>query len=209
MNSQAAWRRVYFDRAWPFLPVISAQADIQTSPQRTVAAFSPPAHAQPISTAPGPARFPLSFRSLAHGRCADSPPTQRIVKVRRDYNSWVAGDVEDYALRFTRAVFVWSVWRVAQTAFGGGVVFGVGGDWRDHAGAGGVRQCVLGDSATGLIIALAGWPISVYAARFGVDMDLLLRAPGLVISARPLLQLIYASFTFYLSVPEAEMSRWR
>lgn len=31
-------------------------------------------------------------------------PVQRIVKVRRDYNSWVASEtLEDYALRFTPA----------------------------------------------------------------------------------------------------------
>ena len=54
-----------------------------------------------------------------------SPPTQRIVKVRRDYNSWVAREtLEDYALRFTpRSFRKWSVWRVANTAFGGASSF--------------------------------------------------------------------------------------
>ena len=45
---------------------------------------------------------------------------QRVVKVRRDYNSWVAREtMEDYALRFTpRSFRKWSALRVANTAFG-------------------------------------------------------------------------------------------
>jgi hypothetical protein len=48
----------------------------------------------------------------------DAP--QRVVKVRRDYNSWVASEtMEDYALRYTPQRFrKWSEWRVANTAFG-------------------------------------------------------------------------------------------
>ena len=47
-------------------------------------------------------------------------PTQRIVKIRRDYNTWVANEtLEDYALRFTpRSFRKWSEMRVANTAFG-------------------------------------------------------------------------------------------
>ena len=50
----------------------------------------------------------------------DDPPIQRIVKVRRDYNTWVADEsMEDYALRFTaHSVRKWSPLRVANTAFG-------------------------------------------------------------------------------------------
>lgn len=110
-----------------------------------------------------------------------SPPTQRIVKVRRDYNSWVAREtLEDYALRFTpRSFRRWSVWRVAQTAFGGAASFlvleAIGATMLVQAGFVNAFWAIL---ATGLIIALAGWPISVYAARFGVDMDLLTRGAG-------------------------------
>ena len=47
-------------------------------------------------------------------------PTQRIVKIRRDYNNWVGNEtLEDYALRFTPLSFrKWSIFRVASTAFG-------------------------------------------------------------------------------------------
>src|SRR5262245_23803041 len=45
---------------------------------------------------------------------------QRVVKIRRDYNTWVANEtMEDYALRFTpRSFRRWSEFRVANTAFG-------------------------------------------------------------------------------------------
>src|SRR5690606_5003275 len=54
---------------------------------------------------------------------ADPPgaaPTQRIVRVRREYNTWVADEtLEDYALRFApRSFRKWSAGRVAATAFG-------------------------------------------------------------------------------------------
>ena len=52
-----------------------------------------------------------------------APPasaTQQVIKIRRDYNTWVANEtLEDYALRFTpRSFRKWSEMRVANTAFG-------------------------------------------------------------------------------------------
>ena len=51
---------------------------------------------------------------------APANPVQRVVKIRRDYNNWVASEtMEDYALRFAPQRFrKWSEWRVANTAFG-------------------------------------------------------------------------------------------
>ena len=51
---------------------------------------------------------------------ATAEPLQRVVKIRRDYNTWVANEtLEDYALRFTPHSFrKWSALRVANTAFG-------------------------------------------------------------------------------------------
>ncbi len=45
---------------------------------------------------------------------------QKIHRVRRDYNAWVANEtLEDYALRFTpRSFRKWSEFRVANTALG-------------------------------------------------------------------------------------------
>ena len=103
---------------------------------------------------------------------AGATPVQQVIKVRRDYNSWVAREtMEDYALRFTpRSFRKWSALRVANTAFGAAsflVLEAVGGTLLVDYGFVNAFWAIL---ATGLIIFLAGWPISVYAARHGVDM---------------------------------------
>jgi signal transduction histidine kinase/CheY-like chemotaxis protein/purine-cytosine permease-like protein len=130
---------------------------------------------------------------------------QRVVKVRRDYNSWVAKEtMEDYALRFTpRSFRKWSAMRVANTAFGAAsflVLEAVGGTLLVDYGFVNAFWAIL---ATGLIIFLAGWPISVYAARYGVDMDLLTRGAGFGYIGSTLTSLIYASFTFIFFALEA------
>ncbi len=110
----------------------------------------------------------------------EPPAAQRVVTIRRDYNAWVASEtLEDYALRFTPHAFrKWSVWRVANTAFGASsflVLEAVGATLLVQYGFLNAFWAIL---ATGLVIFLAGWPISVYAARHGVDMDLLTRGSG-------------------------------
>lgn len=130
---------------------------------------------------------------------------QRVVKVRRDYNSWVAREtMEDYALRFTPHGFrKWSEMRVANTAFGASsflVLEALGATLLLSYGFTNAFWAIL---ATGLIIFLAGWPISVYAARYGVDMDLLTRGAGFGYLGSTLTSLIYASFTFIFFALEA------
>ncbi len=134
---------------------------------------------------------------------AEAP--QRIVKVRRDYNSWVASEtMEDYALRYTPQRFrKWSEWRVANTAFGAAsflILEAVGATLLVQYGFMNAFWAIL---ATGLIIFLAGWPISVYAARYGVDMDLLTRGAGFGYIGSTITSLIYASFTFIFFALEA------
>ena len=132
-------------------------------------------------------------------------PVQSIVKVRRDYNSWVAREtMEDYALRYTPQRFrKWSEWRVANTAFGAAsflILEAVGATLLVQYGWANAFWAIL---ATGLIIFLAGWPISVYAARYGVDMDLLTRGAGFGYIGSTITSLIYASFTFIFFALEA------
>ena len=134
----------------------------------------------------------------------DNAP-QRIVKVRRDYNSWVGSEtLEDYALRYTPQRFrKWSEWRVANTAFGAAsflILEAVGATLLVQYGFANAFWAVL---VTGLIIFLAGLPISVYAARYGVDMDLLTRGAGFGYIGSTLTSLIYASFTFIFFALEA------
>ncbi len=133
------------------------------------------------------------------------PRAQRVIKIRRDYNAWVASEtLEDYALRFTpRSFRKWSEWRVANTAFGAAsflVLEAVGATLLVQYGFANAFWAIL---ATGLIIFLAGWPISVYAARHGVDMDLLTRGAGFGYLGSTITSLIYASFTFIFFALEA------
>lgn len=144
--------------------------------------------------------------SLPHVPPADSgQPPQQVVKVRRDYNSWVATEtMEDYALRYTPQRFrKWSEWRVANTAFGAAsflILEAVGATLLVQYGFINAFWAIV---ATGLIIFLAGLPISVYAARYGVDMDLLTRGAGFGYIGSTLTSLIYASFTFIFFALEA------
>ncbi len=130
---------------------------------------------------------------------------QSIVKVRRDYNAWVGREtMEDYALRYTPQRFrKWSEWRVANTAFGAAsflILEAVGATLLVQYGWDNAFWAIL---ATGIIIFLAGWPISVYAARYGVDMDLLTRGAGFGYIGSTITSLIYASFTFIFFALEA------
>jgi signal transduction histidine kinase/CheY-like chemotaxis protein/purine-cytosine permease-like protein len=134
---------------------------------------------------------------------ADAP--QRVVKVRRDYNSWVASEtMEDYALRYAPQRFRrWSTFRVANTAFGAAsflILEAVGATLLVQYGFLNAFWAIL---ATGMIIFLAGLPISIYAARYGVDMDLLTRGAGFGYIGSTITSLIYASFTFIFFALEA------
>lgn len=137
---------------------------------------------------------------------AAGEPIQRVVKVRRDYNTWVANQtVEDYALRFTPRRFrKWSVFRVANTAFGGSASFlvleAVGATMMVTYGFINAFWAIL---AAGLIIFLTGLPICLYASRYGVDMDLLTRGAGFGYIGSTITSLIYASFTFIFFALEA------
>ena len=132
-------------------------------------------------------------------------PQQRVIKVRRDYNGWVAREtLEDYALRFTpRSFRKWSPWRVANTAFGASsflVLEAVGATLLLQFGFVNAFWAIM---ATGLLIFAAGLPISVYAARHGLDMDLLTRGAGFGYIGSTITSLIYASFTFIFFALEA------
>src|SRR5512139_1230221 len=134
-----------------------------------------------------------------------SPALQRVVKVRREYNTWVANEtLEDYALRFTpRSFRKWSEMRVANTAFGAAsflVLEAVGATMLVNAGFINAFWAIL---ATGLIIFLIGMPVAHTAAKHGLDMDLLTRGAGFGYIGSTITSLIYASFTFIFFALEA------
>ncbi|WP_086077658.1 ATP-binding protein [Bordetella genomosp. 13] len=135
----------------------------------------------------------------------EASATQRIVKIRRDYNTWVANEtLEDYALRFTPVSFrKWSEFRVANTALGA-VSFlaleAIGGALALNYGFVNAFWAIL---AVAVVVFLTGLPIAYYAARHGLDMDLLTRGAGFGYIGSTITSLIYASFTFIFFALEA------
>ncbi len=132
---------------------------------------------------------------------------QNISKVRRAYNSWVANEMlEDYALRFApRSFRKWSEFQVANTAFGSTsflVLEAIGGFLSINYGFTNAVWAIL---AVGLIIFITSFPISYYAARYNIDIDLLTRSAGFGYLGSTVTSLIYASFTFTLFALEASI----
>jgi signal transduction histidine kinase/CheY-like chemotaxis protein len=132
---------------------------------------------------------------------------QNISKVRRDYNSWVANEsLEDYALRFApRSFRKWSEFQVASTAFGSTsflVLEAIGGFLAIHYGFTNAFWAIL---IVGIIIFITSFPISYYAARYNIDIDLLTRSAGFGYIGSTITSLIYASFTFTLFALEASI----
>jgi len=145
------------------------------------------------------------MNSAAPTTTAANDAPQQVIKLRRDYNAWVAREtLEDYALRYTPQRFRrWSLGRVANTAFGAAsflILEAVGATLLLQYGWSNAVAAIL---ATGALIFAAGVPISVYAARFGVDMDLLTRGAGFGYIGSTITSLIYASFTFIFFALEA------
>ncbi|AFP30121.1 ATP-binding protein [Marinobacter sp. BSs20148] len=130
---------------------------------------------------------------------------QNIFRVRRRYNQWVANQtLEDYALRFTaKSARRWSAARVSNTALGA-ISFlaleAIGGSITLYYGFDNAVAAIL---AVSLVILLTAIPISYYAARYGVDIDLLTRGAGFGYIGSTITSLIYASFTFIFFAIEA------
>ncbi|MEK8087122.1 ATP-binding protein [Aquabacterium sp. A3] len=130
---------------------------------------------------------------------------QKIFRIRREYNSWVANEtLEDYALRYTPRTFrKWSEMRVANTAFGAVSFLALEAIGGAIALSYGFTNALWAILVVGLIIFLTALPISYYAAKYGLDMDLLTRGAGFGYLGSTLTSLIYASFTFIFFALEA------
>src|SRR6201995_4227984 len=130
---------------------------------------------------------------------------QRIVRVRRSYNQWVANQtLEDYALRFTaKSARRWPAARVANTALGA-ISFlaleAIGGTITLNYGYANATAAIL---VVSVIIFLCGLPIAYHAAKHGIDIDLLTRGAGFGYIGSTVTSLIYASFTFIFFAIEA------
>jgi signal transduction histidine kinase/ActR/RegA family two-component response regulator len=133
-------------------------------------------------------------------------PRQRIIRERRQYNQWVASQtLEDYALRYTATQARRSSFRVGNTAFGP-IAFlaceAIGGAITLSYGFGNAASAIVAFCA---LMFMIGVPICVYAARHGVDIDLLTRGAGFGYIGSTITSLIYASFTFLLFAIEASI----
>ncbi len=132
---------------------------------------------------------------------------QRILPVRRDYNRWVANQtLEDYALRFTaKSARRWSAPRVAQTAIGAISFLALEAIGGAITLAHGFVNAAAAIVVVSIILLITGMPIAKYAARYGVDIDLLTRGAGFGYIGSTVTSLIYASFTFILFAIEASI----
>lgn len=133
------------------------------------------------------------------------PRPQTIFRIRRDYNTWVANEtLEDYALRYTpHSARKWSEMRVANTALGAISFLALEAIGAAIALKYGFSNALWAILVVGLVIFLTAFPIAVYAARTGLDMDLLTRGAGFGYLGSTVTSLIYASFTFIFFALEA------
>lgn len=124
---------------------------------------------------------------------------------RRSYNRWVANEtMEDFALRFTaRRARRWSYGRVANTAMGSISFLALEAIGGAITLTYGFDAALIAIMLAGLIMFLTSLPISYYAARYGVDIDLLTRGAGFGYIGSTITSLIYASFTFIFFALEA------
>jgi signal transduction histidine kinase/CheY-like chemotaxis protein/purine-cytosine permease-like protein len=124
---------------------------------------------------------------------------------RRIYTKLVANEMmEDFALRYTsKRARKWSYSRIAITALGivsFMVLEAIGGAITLNYGFTNAAWAIL---ALVVVVFISGLPISYYAARYGVDADLLSRGAGFGYLGSTITSLIYASFTFIFFALEA------
>ena len=105
--------------------------------------------------------------------------------------------LEDYTLRYAPHSFRrWSPRVVAITALGGIAYLA---DFSIGASIGmayGTTNAVLAILFAAIVIFLTGIPVSYYAARYNIDLDLITRGAGFGYFGSVLTSIIFASFTF-------------
>ncbi|WP_147106920.1 ATP-binding protein [Tateyamaria sp. syn59] len=124
---------------------------------------------------------------------------------KRTYNRWVANEtMEDFALRYTaRRARRWSYGRVANTAIGSISFLALEAIGATLTLTYGFDTAIVAIMLVGAILFLTGLPISYYAAKYGLDIDLMTRGAGFGYLGSTITSLIYASFTFIFFALEA------
>ncbi|WP_227268463.1 hybrid sensor histidine kinase/response regulator [Roseobacter weihaiensis] len=129
----------------------------------------------------------------------------RATKEKRRYNRWVANEtMEDFALRFTaHRARRWSCARVANTAIGSISFLALEAIGGAITLTYGFDIAITAIMLVGAFLFLTAFPISYYAARYSVDIDLLTRGAGFGYIGSTITSLIYATFTFIFFALEA------
>ena len=113
-----------------------------------------------------------------------------------DQNKAVNETLEDYTLRYAPHSFrKWTPRVVAITALGGIAYLA---DFSIGASIGlayGTTNAVLSILFAAVIIFLTGIPVSYYAARYNIDLDLISRGAGFGYYGTVITSIIFASFT--------------
>jgi diguanylate cyclase (GGDEF)-like protein/PAS domain S-box-containing protein len=124
---------------------------------------------------------------------------------RRQYNAWVATEtLEDYALRYAPSSFrKWSPLLLANTSIGSISFLALEAIGATLLLGFGYTNSVWAILFASIIIFAAGLPISYYAARYNIDIDLLTRSAGFGYVGSTITSLIYASFCFIFFALEA------
>ncbi|TXS95731.1 response regulator [Parahaliea maris] len=131
--------------------------------------------------------------------------TQSIFRVRRQYNKWVGNQtLEDYALRFTaHHARRFSIAQVGSTALGAAAFMALEAIAATVTLQYGFVNAAWAMATVSLVIFITGFPIVYYAARHGLDIDLLTRGAGFGYLGSTVTSLIYATFTFIFFAIEA------
>lgn len=130
---------------------------------------------------------------------------QKILKVRRHYNQWVANQtLEDFALRFTaRKARHMSISRVGKTALGATAFLALESIAAAVTLSYGFINTVVAMLVVAAVFFITGFPIAYHSAKHGLDIDLLTRGAGFGYLGSTITSLIYASFTFIFFAIEA------
>lgn len=134
-------------------------------------------------------------------------PRQSIFRERRQYNKWAASQtLEDFALRYTATTARrWSPFRVASAAIGAASFLACEAIGGSITLAYGFSNAWAAIATAMALMFFVGLPIAYYAARDGLDVDLLTRGAGFGYLGSTITSLIYASFTFLLFAIEASI----
>jgi signal transduction histidine kinase/purine-cytosine permease-like protein len=123
--------------------------------------------------------------------------TQAMLRVKREYQSWVANEsLEDYALRYAASSYRrWPPGVVANTAIGGISFLALEAIGASITLSYGFVSALAAVLVVSLLIFLVSLPIVYWCSVANVDVDLLTRGAGFGYVGSTLTSLIYATFT--------------